>query len=137
MNGILLNDATDDVIKQYFLNQNGYEMNILHVQILRERTIVLYSYEEETNLRELKGLCSSIKRHGREIINKFKDLNTTDKHNRTINRIKYRYRTNGIQCPTIINMHRYMGIRRNKAVTVIKHNMYVIMNGAGVPFYAT
>lgn len=133
-------DASDEEIKAHIERQPGFidAGFYVNVQILgrsthRGQTQVLITWTEEANITNLTGICSNIvNKRGKDITHRFV---TIDNPRSVIRRLRYRYRKHHINPPKMVNMSRYVGIRHNKKVTIIRHNVYLLADGAGVLRY--
>ncbi len=131
-------DASDEELKAYIERQDGFVDTNVDVQILgrstrRGQTQVLISWTQEANITTLMGICSNIvNKRGKDITHRFITIDTPRS---VIRRITYRYRKFGIKPPKMVNMSKYVGIRHNKKVTITRHNVYLLADGAGVLRY--
>ena len=128
-------DASDAEIKAHIERQPGFidagvdvDVQILGRSTWHGQTQVLITWTEEANIINLRGICSNI-------INKTHRFITIDNPRSVIRRLRYRYRKHHLNPPKMVNMSRYVGIRHNKKVTIVRHNVYLLADGAGVLRY--
>lgn len=133
-------DASDAEIKAHIERQPGFidagvnvDVQILGRSTYRGVTQVLITWTEEANITNLMGICSNIiNKRGKDITHRFISI---DNPRSVIRRLRYRYRKYGINPPKMVHMSRYVGIRHNKKVTIVRHNVYLLADGAGVLRY--
>jgi hypothetical protein len=132
---MILNDASIDEIKLYIEQQDEFRdvnVNILGVSYNRNVTFALIQWEQDSNIRYLRGICSRIiNRRGVDITHRYINQQTNYRGG-VLSKLRYRYRKHQIPMPRIINMGRYGGIRHNKQVRVLMHNIFMVGNGVGV-----